>query len=349
MHNRISIKDVAKKAGVSVSTVSRVLAEYPHVKPGTRQQVLEAVELLDYHPHQVARSLRRRRTNLIALVVSTIENIFFTEVARAAEQTARQHGYNLIVCNTDESSKQEETYLKILSQQMVAGIILAPAPGEGQHLKDYIEDEVCLILINRRLKHLPYASITADDDEAAFQCVTHLIHEGRRRIAAITGLAGVYTTQMRLNGYRQALTAANLAIDPTLEVTGHAHLEGGYKAAVQLMQRHPPPDALFVFNNFMTQGVVMALQDLGLRWPDQIDVAGFGAFKAARLYQPPLTLIEQPTHAMGQRAVEMLIEQIEGRADLQPEAVVLQNRLIPRETWLRQRETRLGLTIISKP
>jgi DNA-binding LacI/PurR family transcriptional regulator len=115
------------------------------------------------------------------------------------------------------------------------------------------------------------------------------------------------------------------------------------------MQRHPPPDALFVFNNFMTQGVVMALQDLGLRWPDQIDVAGFGAFKAARLYQPPLTLIEQPTHAMGQRAVEMLIEQIEGRADLQPEAVVLQNRLIPRETWLRQRETRLGLTIISKP
>jgi DNA-binding LacI/PurR family transcriptional regulator len=200
MKERTNIKAVARKAGVSISTVSRVLSGHPYIKSETRQQVLEAIELLDYHPHQVARSLRRRRTNLIGLVVSTIENIFFTEVARAAEQTALQHGYNLIVCNTDESPKQEESYLKTLSQQMVAGTILAPTPGTGEHLKHYLNNELSMILINRRLKHLPFSSITADDDEAAFQCVTHLINEGRRRIAAVIGLPDVYTTQIRLDG-----------------------------------------------------------------------------------------------------------------------------------------------------
>jgi DNA-binding LacI/PurR family transcriptional regulator len=335
MYNRAGIKDVAKQAGVSVSTVSRVLAEYPHVKSEKRDQVLKAIKQLNYRPHQVARSLRQKRTNLIGLVVSTIENVF-TEVARSAEQTAHQYGYNLIVCNTDESPEREEDYLKILDQQMVAGIILAPAPGQGYHLKHFIQQELAIIMINRRLDHLPCSSITSNDQEAAFRCVSHLIGEGRRRIAAITGLPGVFTTQERLEGYHQALTAAHLPLAPELEVSGHAHLEGGYAAALELMQRANPPDALFVLNNLMTQGVVMALQELGIGWPDQVDVAGFGAFKTARLYRPPLTLIEQPTHEMGKQAVELLIARIEGRATDQPETVVLQNRLVTRDAWLNQ-------------
>jgi DNA-binding LacI/PurR family transcriptional regulator len=336
MNNRAGIKDVAKQAGVSISTVSRVLAGYPHVKSEKRDQVLKAINQLNYRPHQVARSLRQRRTNLIGLVVSTIENVFFTEVARSAEQTAHHYGYNLIVCNTDESPEREDAYIKILDQQMVAGIILAPAPGQGHHLKNFIQDELAIVMINRRIGHLPCSSITSNDREAAFECVSHLIAEGRRRIAAITGLPGIYTTQERLAGYHQALAAANLPLNPELEITGHAHLEGGYAAALKLMQRTDPPQALFVFNNVMTQGVVMALQDLGIHWPDQVDVAGFGAFKTARLYRPPLTLIEQPTHEMGQRAVEMLIAKIEGRAADQPETIVLQNHLVTRHTWLNQ-------------
>jgi DNA-binding LacI/PurR family transcriptional regulator len=336
VNNRVGIRDVARRAGVSISTVSRVQTGHPHVSEETQQRVLQAIEDLNYRPDQVARSLRRRRANLIGLIVSTIQNIFFTEVAHAAEQAAHQRGYNLIVCNTDENPEQEKTYLEILDQQLVAGVILAPAPGEGQYLPHFLEAGLAMILINRRQAHLPCSSITSDDEEAAFQCASHLIHEGRRWIAAITGLADVFTTRERLHGYRRALTTAGLSLDPSLEITGHAHLEGGYKAAYQLMQRDDPPDTLFAFNNVMTQGVIMALQDLRLHWPDQVDVAGFGAFKTARLYRPPLTLIDQPAREMGERAVEMLIDQIEGRASDQPKDVVLHNRLIPRESWLCQ-------------
>jgi DNA-binding LacI/PurR family transcriptional regulator len=337
MNERISIKDVARRAGVSTSTVSRVLAGYAYVSEQKRRQVLEAVEQLDYRPDQVARSLRRRRTNLIGLIVSTIENVFFTEVTRAAEQTALKHGYNLIVCNTDERPAQEEAYLQILNQQLVAGVILAPAPGQGKHLPKYLAAGLSLILVNRHLDHLACASITSNDEQAAFAAVNYLVDAGRRRIAAVTGLAETFTTQERLRGYRRALATAGLAWEPGLEISGQSHLEGGYRATIALMKRQEPPDALFIFNNLMTQGVVMALQDLGLGWPDPVDVAGFGAFKAARLYRPPLTLVEQPTHEMGELAVEMLIEQIEGRGGDRPQAVVLQNRLIPREEWLHLR------------
>jgi DNA-binding LacI/PurR family transcriptional regulator len=237
--------------------------------------------------------------------------------------------------HVEENPQHEENYLAILDRQLIAGVILAPAPGTAQHLLRFIEGGLPIVLINRRLDHLPCSSVTSDDEEAAFQCVSHLIEEGRRRIAAVTGLPGVFTTRERLHGYHRALAAADLPVDSTLEVSGQARLEGGYKAVYELMQRVNPPDALFVFNNLMTQGVVMALQDLGLRWPDQVDVAGFGAFGAARLYRPPLTLIAQPAHEMGKCAVEMLVDQVEGRGGNQPQAVVLHNRLIPREAWLR--------------
>lgn len=331
-----TIKDVAEQAGVSIATASRALTGHPNVSARARELVIQAATSLGYQPDQIARSLRRRRTNLIGLVVSTIENVFFTEVARAAEQTAHRYGYNLIVCNTEENPAQEEAYVSLLDRQLVAGVILAPAPGTATHLLPFVKSRLPIVLINRRLTHLPFPSITCNDAEASRQCVEHLIKDGRRRIAAITGLEQVSTTQERLAGYRQALTAAGLVQGPDLEFCGEATLEGGYRVAYQLLQRSDRPDALFVFNNVMTQGVVMAAQDLGLRWPDDIDIAGFGAFQAARLYRPPLTLVQQPTHAMGERAVQLLIDQVEERGVTQAD-VVLSNTCIPRAEWVNQR------------
>jgi len=299
-----------------------------------RERVLQAIDELQYRPDQVARSLRRRRTSLLGLVVSTIENVFFTEVARAAEHAAHKRGYNLIVCNTEESLEHERAYLNILDEQLVAGIILAPAPGSAPHRVEAAR-KVPIVLINRRLDELDCCSIVADDEAIAYQCVGHLVSEGRRRIAAITGLSGISTTQVRLAGYHQALADAGLDSDPALEVSGGATLDGGYLATRKLMARPTPPDALFVFNNVMTQGAVTALQDLGLRWPDQMDVTGFGAFATARLYRPPLTLIAQPARAMGEQAVQLLIDQVEGKMQDGPKSVVLPNRLVRREEWLR--------------
>lgn len=328
-----TLKDVAHHAGVSPATASRALTGSLPVSDDVRERVLQAVQTLNYRPDQIARSLRTRRTNVIGLIVSTIENVFFTEVARAAEQAAHEHGYNLIVCNTDENPEREAAYLTILNEQLIAGVILAPAPGEAAHLTRFVESKLPMVLINRHLDHVPRSSITCDDEDAAFRCVSHLLAEGRRRIAAITGLPGISTTRERLRGYRRALSAGGLGPDPTLEVSGQAQLEGGYRAAMDLMQRPDPPDALFAFNNVMVQGTILALQDLGLQWPDQVDVSGFGAFDLARLYRPPLTLIAQPAREMGRRAVDVLLEQVKGRADDAPQVTVLHNELRLRQTW----------------
>lgn len=330
-----TLKDVASTAGVSAATASRVLTGSPHVSADARERVLQAIQQLNYRPDQVARSLRRRRTNVIALIVSTIENVFFTEVARAAEQAADEQSYNLIVCNTDENPERELSYLSILNEQLIAGVILAPAPGPAPHLESLVGGKLPLVLINRRLEHIRCASIVSNDEEAAFQCVSQLIHEGRRRIGAITGLPGISTTQERLRGYRRALSTAGLPQDETLEVPGLAHFNGGYLAATKLMQRPEPADALFAFNNVMTQGAVLALQDLGARWPDHVDVSGFGAFETARLYRPPLLLIAQPTYEIGRRAVELLLDQVEGRATGEPQTLILQNQVRPRDSWLK--------------
>ncbi len=193
-----TVKDVAQRAGVSVATVSRCLSGSSPVKAQTKERVLQAVRELDYRPDQVARSLRRRRTTVIALIISTIENVFFTEVAHAAEIAARDRGYNLIVCNTDENPTLEATYLNILDRQLIAGIILAPAPGDASHLAHYIKKELPIVLINRQLEQYACSSIVSDDRAAALACVNHLIAAGQASAAGDRdALSGTHQTPTR--------------------------------------------------------------------------------------------------------------------------------------------------------
>ncbi|MCL4830943.1 MAG: LacI family transcriptional regulator [Caldilineaceae bacterium] len=326
-----TIKDVAKRAGVSVATVSRCLSGGSHVATKTKERVLRAAAELNYRPNQIARSLRRRRTTVIALIISTIENVFFTEVAHASELAARERGYNLIVCNTNEDPALEATYLKILDQQLIAGVVLAPAPGDAPHLTPYIENGLPVVLINRRLNSVSCSSIVSDDRNAAYQCVSGLLAKGRKRVAAITGLPNIYTTKERLAGYEQVLREAGLEIDPTLQICGWAGMEGGYGATYQLMNSANPPDSLFAFNNVMTQGAVIAVQEMGLRWPEDIDISGFGAFKTSHLYQPRLTLVQQPAREMGRKSVELLVEQIEDPTQ-NAQQIVLNNQITTEAT-----------------
>lgn len=328
-----TLKDVARLAKVSVSTASRALTGNPHVRVETRSRVLEAAKTLSYQPDRVAQSLRRRRSDLIGLVVSTIENPFFTEVALGAEKAARLRGYNLIVCNTDEDPQQEADYLGILERLLVAGIIIAPAPGNGGQLERLVNTSMPVVLVNRSLDIPGCSSVCADDEAAAFQCVSQLIMDGRRRIAAITGLPGVSTTQQRLQGYRRALATyeAKESVCPPLEMSGNATLAGGYEAVCRLMQGDPAPDALFAFNNLMTQGAVMALHDLGIDRPKQVDVAGFGALPNVHQYQPSPLLIAQPTHQMGEKAVDILLSQFELGATRKGESVILHNKILSRQ------------------
>jgi DNA-binding LacI/PurR family transcriptional regulator len=328
------IRDVAREAGVSVATVSRVLTQQPTVSDLTRKHILKVIEELGYRPDEVARSLRRRRTNLIGLIVSTIETPFFTEVARAAEHATHNAGYNLILCNTEEDPQQEERYLQLLYQQQAAGIILAPAPGLAPHLKLLQQSQVPVVLVNRRIDGLDLSSITADDCNATIEAICHLIGQGYEKIAVILGLLDTYTTRERVRGYHQALLSAGIPLNPDYEVSGNSIHEEAYIATHKLMNLPEPPDAIFAFNDLMVQGVIIALQNLGLRWPDDVEVSGFGAFTPARFIRPPLTLIRQPTYEMGCKAVEVLLRHIEAPTDGSIEHVVLKNELIRKEEML---------------
>jgi DNA-binding LacI/PurR family transcriptional regulator len=327
------IRDVAREAGVSVATVSRVLTGQTIVSDLTKAHVLRIIEQLGYRPDEVARSLRRRRTNLIGLVVSTIETAFFTEVARAAEQATHKAGYYLILCNTEEDPQQEETYLQLLYQQQAAGVILAPAPGTAPHLRTLQYSQIPVVLINRRIDGLDLPSITSDDDNATYEAIVHLIRQGHRRIAAILGLPDTYTTRERVRGYRRALLGTGLPLNPSYEITGNSVHEDAYIATHKLMSLAEPPDTIFAFNDLMVQGTLIALQDLGLRWPDDVEVSGFGAFTPANFIRPPLSLIRQPTHEMGRKAVEVLLHRIESPTGSPVEHIVLKNELVRKEEW----------------
>ena len=225
--------------------------------------------------------------------------------------------------------RSEEAYVSILDRLLVAGIILAPAHGEGAHLGRFISSGLPIVLVNRRLDSLGCTSITADDEEGAYQCVRYLIQSGKRRVAAITGLEGISTTEQRLLGYRRALAEAGLSdCSPECELSGEATVEGGYRATCELARSDNPPDGYFAFNNLMTQGAVMALAELGLERPAQADVAGFGAFPSAKLYRPPVMLVAQPTYEMGARAVDLLVDRVRYEEPPAPEAIVLPNKLL---------------------
>lgn len=335
-----TIRDVANRAGASIATVSRALTGKPGVGEATRRRVLLAARELNYQPDQVARTMRRRQSNIIGLCVSTIENVFFTEIAHAAEQAAHQHGYSLLTVSTDERLDREETSIAVLRQQLVAGIILAPGPGTYAERPYLQNDHIPVVLINRDLGGSPYHAILADDESSSFECVSLMIARGHRRIGVVCGLGEISTTRERLAGYLRALTEAGLPLDPLLEVPGQATVEGGYAAVCDLMIRSQPPDAIFVQNNVMLTGALLALQDLGIRWPTDIDICGFGAFTNALLHQPPLTLVAQPTYAMAEQAVSMVIEQINGRSVEPGSRAILSNEIITREDWIAKKAER---------
>jgi DNA-binding LacI/PurR family transcriptional regulator len=336
------IKDVAQHAGVSVATVSRALAGRPGVSDEVRRRVQESARALNYRPDQIARSLRRRQSNLIGLVISTIENEFFTQVAHAAEQAALRHGYTLLILSTDEQLSREAASIDVLRQHQASGIILAPAPGDAAARAYLREEHPPIVLINRDLGDDRYSCVVAADEEAAHACTSWLLDQGRRRIGVIKGLGNITTTRDRLAGFTRALEQHGVHRYPELEVPGQATMQGGYRSAKALVLRSDPPDAIVVHNNVMLMGAMLALEDLGVTWPDPVDVAGFGAFGNARLYQPALTLVRQPTYDMAEQAMSLLLQEIAYPGQDEPRRVVLPNELVTRDAWQAERADRLA-------
>lgn len=327
-----TIDDVAREAGVSISTVSHVINGTRFVADPTKERVLGAIELLRYEPSSVAQSLKRDKSQAIGLLITDISNPFFTSLVRGVEDVASQAGYSVILCNTDEDPHKELSYLRVLRRKRVDGILLAPTGTRQPYLDALVEAGFPVVCIDRLSPGHACDAVLVENVAGAHAAVEHLIRLGHRRVGVISGLAPVGTSSERLEGYRQALRAHDLAEDPRLVREGNSRLDGGYRRMLELLDLSTPPTAVFTTNNLMTLGALAALQARGVRVPDDLAVVGFDDFEWAVVLRPRLTTVAQPTYEIGTTAANLLLERVEKRSDDPPRRVVLATRLLVRES-----------------
>jgi LacI family fructose operon transcriptional repressor len=326
----VSIKDVADAAGVSTATVSRVLTDKPHVRPEIRERVLAVVEALNYRPNRVARSLRVQKSNIIGLIVSDIQNPFFTAVSRAVEDMAYKHRLSVFLCNTDENPEKERMYLDLMSDENVAGIILSPTRQSADDFSEIAKLDIPMVVIDRRVRDVDVDGVILDSVEAAHRIVSHLLADGHRRIGAMFGI-GSTTGRERREGYLRALEEYGLK--PLLELVSfvNAKEEEGYKMTKRLLSLPEPPDAIFTSNALLSAGAFRALRESGLAIPDEIAFASFDETTWTTLVEPSVTVIKQPTYEIGQTATELLLKRIED-PDRPTREVILKGELIVRRS-----------------
>jgi LacI family fructose operon transcriptional repressor len=319
-----SIKDVARAAGVSTATVSRVLSNHPHVRPALRDRVLATVAHLEYRPNLVARSLRSQQSNTIGLIVSDIRNPFFTAISRAVEDTAYEHGFTVLLCNTDENPEKEVLYLQLMQAEQVAGVIFSPTRHTLARFGD-LNITFPTVLVDRSLKNGNLDAVLLDNVRAAYELTSHLISHGYRRIAALFGQAST-TAQERRHGYEEALREHDLVPDVGLVKHIEAKIETGRIAALDLFDLPQPPDAVFTSNSLLTAGALQAIRERNLTIPHDVALVGFDETTWSMLVQPAITVMEQPTDEIGRTATELLLQRV-GDPDRAARKVILQGML----------------------
>jgi DNA-binding LacI/PurR family transcriptional regulator len=305
----VQIRDVAKQAGVSSATVSRVLANKPHVRDELRQRVLKAVEALGYEPNRIARSLRVQRSSVIGLIISDIRNSFFNQMVRAIEDAAHQHGYAVFVCNTDENPEKEAWYVNVLKAEHVAGVIMTPTRETTTACQTLLNAGIPTIAVDRTVLGAHLDSVMTNNSTAAFQLVTHLIQSGHKHIGAIFSDLGITTGRERFEGYKRALREAEIPLDETLIKTGLPMDEDGYRMTKSLFDQ-ASPTALFTGSKLLTQGAIHALYDLGLKIPQDIALASFDKIDWMP-FMPQMSYAEQPAYELGQTAIRLLFSRFE--------------------------------------
>ena len=327
----VTMADVARVAGVSVSTVSHVINETRKVRPETRADVLDAIHRTGYTHNTIARALATASTTSIGLAISVLANPYFGELLHAIEAEASAAGYTLLLSDTHDEAEQELRIIRALQARRVDGLLLAPSPdiADGT-LAQLAAQKVPVVLIDR-LASPRFDQVGTENETATAQLVRHLVGHGHERIAMVSGLSGLSTTTERLAGYRRALADSGLGYDPALVVGGGSRSDLAQAAVQRLLSLPAPPTALVVANNAMTIGAMRALRDAQLVVPRDMALAAFDDFEWADLFSPRLTTIAQPCSGIGSRAVHLLLSRL-ADPSLPPRTIRLEPAFMRRES-----------------
>lgn len=326
----VKIVDVAREAGTSVATVSRALNNHDRVDPALAARVRAAAEKLGYKPNHLGRNLRRQRTSLWLLIISDIEVAFFTSVARGVEDVALRNGYSVVLCNADEDERKEARYLELAVAEQASGVIISPHSAQT-HIEPLLAASIPSVVIDRSLD-APVDSVVADSRGGAYAATDHLLDQGWRRPACVTGPKSAETATLRRLGYSDALRAAGIR---TQRITHRPFtIEGGRTATAALLDGDRPPDSFFVANAALGLGVLHELRARGLRPGTDVGLICFDDAPWTPFIDPPISVVSQPAYRIGEQAALLLVDRVTGTAG-DPRHRVLGTDLIIRASSLR--------------
>jgi LacI family transcriptional regulator len=326
-----SIKDVAKEAGVSIATVSRVLNDVDVVNEETKKRVVEAINKLGYRPNIVARSLKTQRTKTIGIVIPDISSQFYPEIVRGAEDVANIYDYNIMLCNTDLDPEKEMEYLRVLKEKMVDGVLYMSTSLESNILDLINNLQIPMVLVETTSRDGNIPSVTIDNEKAAFDAVEYLIKKGNKRIAYIgTHQDEVNDRALRYKGYKHTLKENGLELNEKLAYFGGLKAQDGYDGITEIL-KHEKIDAVFCASDEIAMGAINALRDKGIRVPEDVDIVGFDNIYSASIFYPKITTIAQPMYDMGSVGMRMLIKII-NKKEVENKNYILDHQLIERDS-----------------
>jgi LacI family transcriptional regulator len=326
-----SIYDVAHEAKVSVFTVSAVINETGRVSTTLSRRVEAAIRKLNYRPNLLARSLAKQQTHTLGIVVTDIANPFFPAIVRAAEDAAQKAGYSILLCNSDDKADKEALYLELLISKRVDGIILNKTPSALSLTQRRMLEEAKtpIVLLMRTCPDLKTDIVQTNDKQGAMDAIAHLARIGHKQIAFVSGPLNVSNARARRQGYCKALEQWGLKYEENLTFEGDYRIESGRRAGHALLPQRP--DAVLVTNYLMTIGLMSAAEEIGLRCPEDFALVSFDEYPWSGCFRPRLTTVELPKEELGDTAVRLLLERIQGKSNT-PQVVTLSTRLRVRES-----------------
>lgn len=335
-----TIADVAKRAGVSVSTAARVLSGRGYAADETRRRVLEAADELGYVPNQVARSLRTRQTRMVGLLIGDVENSFYSVIAKHVESVAKGAGYHVVLCNGDDDPDIEREYLQLLEGIRVDALVVTPTSKNRRHLARLLEKGIVIVQVDRRVEDLAADAILVDNEAGAASATAYLIEAGHTHVGILTGELAVPTARQRLAGYERALKEHGLPVREELVKTGSFHREHAIEDATDLIRAQPAPTAIFAANNILAEGALIALEQQGLRVPRDVSLVAFDDVPWMRMIEPPVTTVRQPIADMARSAAELLLRRLREGRQGPPSTIVFRTQLVERGSVAAVRKAR---------
>ncbi len=329
-----TIRTVADLAGVSTATVSHVINDTRVVSAPLTARVHEAMEQLDYQPDVVARSLRRRETLTIGLLVPSVEIPFFARVAESIQAAADDAGYSVILCNSGWSLRRERQHLRTLLARRVDGLLCLSLEMTAEDLAPVLRRDTPVVLFERSMPDIELDAVEIDNFQGAYDATAHLIALGHRRIACVTGLPHSNLNDTRIRGYQQALEGSGITVDRRLIRAGDYTGADGMRHAHALLDSPDPPTAIFALNDLMAMGVLNVAHGRGLRIPADLAVIGFDGLPLTEFTSPPLSTVQQPVAEMGAAAITMLLDRIKERVDAPARVKTFPAKLVARASTL---------------